>query len=178
MDCVDTRGGGARSIDCFILFAWQTGDLMWLLSSRSVSGDASHDCYRWRDSDTSQSLASLPDVYLGRPRQSVLGMSSLPCYLKQKSADIKEVGLGFSRLVCYKIKEMGKKKGFLCLVFEQNKMDALVARSLITVAYVYHVKIEDMGVQSLQPRVLLVRKEASVCGCLRDIGVHRNSIDE
>lgn len=58
MDCVDTRGGGARSIDCFILFAWQTGDLMWLVSRRSVSDDARRDCYRWRDSDTSQSLAS------------------------------------------------------------------------------------------------------------------------
>lgn len=64
MDCVDTQGGGARSIDCFILFAWQTGDLMRLVSRRSVSDDARHDCYRWRDSDTSQSLASLSAVYL------------------------------------------------------------------------------------------------------------------
>lgn len=64
MDCVDTQGGGARSIDCFILFAWQTGDLMWLLSRRSVSDDARRDCYRWLDSDTSQSLASHSAVYL------------------------------------------------------------------------------------------------------------------
>lgn len=64
MDCVDTQEGGARSIDCFILFAWQTGDLMWLVSRRSVSDDARRDCYRWRDSDTSQSLATLSAVYL------------------------------------------------------------------------------------------------------------------
>lgn len=57
-------------------------------------------------------------------------------------------------------------------------MDALVTRSLITVAYVYHVKIEDKGVQSLRGRVLLVRKVASVCSCLRDMGVHCNSVDE
>lgn len=58
MDCVDTQRGGARSIDCFILFAWQTGDLTWLVSWRSVSDDARRDCYRWWDSDTSQSFAS------------------------------------------------------------------------------------------------------------------------
>lgn len=57
MDCVDIQGGGARSIDCFILFAWQTGDLMWLVSRRSVSDGARRDCYRWQDTDTSQSLA-------------------------------------------------------------------------------------------------------------------------
>lgn len=57
-------------------------------------------------------------------------------------------------------------------------MDALVTRCLITAAYVYHVKIEDKGVQSLQGRVLLVRKVASVCGSLRDMGVHCNSVDE
>lgn len=28
MDCVDTWGGGARSIDCFIPFVWQSGDWM------------------------------------------------------------------------------------------------------------------------------------------------------
>lgn len=42
--------------DCFILFARQTGDLMRLICGRSVCGDARRDCYRWPDSDTSQSL--------------------------------------------------------------------------------------------------------------------------
>ena len=59
MDCVDIQGGGARSIDCFILFALQTGDLMWLVSRRSVSDDARHECYGWQDSNTSQSLAGV-----------------------------------------------------------------------------------------------------------------------
>lgn len=48
---------GARSIDCFIQFGWQTGDEIWLVS-RSVSDNAWRDSYRWWDSDTSQSLAS------------------------------------------------------------------------------------------------------------------------
>lgn len=64
------------------------------------------------------------------------------------------------------------------LSLEQNKMDGLTIQRLITVAYVYHVKMEDRGVQSLEARALLVRKVASLCGCLRDMGVQCNSIDE
>lgn len=37
---------------------------MWLISGRSVSDDTRRDCYRWPDSDTSQSLASVCRVYL------------------------------------------------------------------------------------------------------------------
>ena len=81
MDRVDTRGGGARSIDCFILFAWQTGDLMWLVSRRSASDDARRDCYRWRDSDTSQSLASrLSAVYLSCSASTTFGVITSQCY--------------------------------------------------------------------------------------------------
>lgn len=82
MDCVDTRGGGARSIDCFILFAWQTGDLMWLVSRRSVSDDAKRDCYRWRDSDTSQSLASVGAVYLSCSASTTFSSSTHEFYHK------------------------------------------------------------------------------------------------
>lgn len=28
MECVDIRGGEARSIDCFIPFVWRSGDLL------------------------------------------------------------------------------------------------------------------------------------------------------
>lgn len=83
MDCVDIREGGARSIDCFILFAWQTGDLMWLVSRRSVSDDARRDCYRWQDSDTSQSLASVSGVYLSCSASTTCSTSEchkkIPC---------------------------------------------------------------------------------------------------
>lgn len=57
-------------------------------------------------------------------------------------------------------------------------MDALTTRRLITAAYVYRVRKEDKDVQSLEARALLVRKVASFCGCLRDMGVQCNNIDE
>lgn len=55
----DRRRRRDRS-DCFILFARQTGDLMRLICGRSVCCDAKRDCYRWLDSDTSQSLPVCP----------------------------------------------------------------------------------------------------------------------
>ena len=60
----------------------------------------------------------------------------------------------------------------------KNKMDAVTTRRLITAACVHHVKMEDKGMRSLEARALLVRKVASLCGCLRDMGVHCNSLDE
>lgn len=74
--------------------------------------------------------------------------------------------------------DRGKNFFLLPLSFEQNKMDALTTRCLITAACVYHVKMEDKGMRSLEARALLVRKVASLCGCLRDMRVHCNSIDE
>lgn len=40
---------------------------------------------------------------------------------------------------------MQKRRIFL-LSFEENKMNALTTRCLITAAYVYHVKMEDKDV--------------------------------
>lgn len=62
----------------FFLSAWRNGDLIQLVSRRSVSDDARHDCYRWQDTDTSQSLAGVSGVYL-RCSASTTFSSSCMC---------------------------------------------------------------------------------------------------
>jgi len=55
------------------------------------------------------------------------------------------------RVVAWKNKvAKWRKEKILQLSFEQNKMDALTTRRLITAAYVYHVKMEDKAVQSFR----------------------------
>lgn len=53
---------------------------MWLVSRRSVSDDARHDCYRWRDSDTSQSLASFSAVHLSCSASAHRSSITSKCY--------------------------------------------------------------------------------------------------
>lgn len=142
MDCVDTHGGGARSIDCFILFAWQTGDLTWRVSRRSVSDDTRRDCSRWRDTDTSQSSASPgPRSVLADARVEFSGPRS-PASAETKRSGKRLRGIRVSKW------RKGVRIPSSDLVFEQNKMDALTSRRLITAAYVHHVRMGDKGMRS------------------------------
>lgn len=58
---------------------------MWLVSRRSVSDDARRDCYRWRDNDTSQSLASLAAVDLSCNASIASGVITALCDQKKNN---------------------------------------------------------------------------------------------